>query len=110
MSPRLNPPTYPSSSMYRGEGPTRTSFANRSGSRIPASTPIIATALLQAYGPNGGWAIASYCAFAGIVSALSAWWISTLPGLLVVLVGLGFVLIGDALGERLGVGQESMVL
>jgi peptide/nickel transport system permease protein len=41
---------------------------------------------------------------------LSAWWISTLPGLLVVLVGLGFVLIGDALGERLGVGQESMVL
>jgi MHS family shikimate/dehydroshikimate transporter-like MFS transporter len=41
-------------------------------------TPIIATALLQAYGPNGGWAIASYCAFAGLVSALSAWWISML--------------------------------
>ncbi len=35
---------------------------------------------------------------------LTAWWISTLPGLVVVAVGLGFVLIGDALGERLGVG------
>ena len=41
-------------------------------------TPIIATALLQSYGPNGGWAIASYCVFAGIVSALSALWISAL--------------------------------
>ena len=41
-------------------------------------TPIIATALMQAYGPNGGWAIAWYCVFAGIVSALSAWWINVL--------------------------------
>jgi MFS transporter, MHS family, shikimate and dehydroshikimate transport protein len=41
-------------------------------------TPIIATAMLQAYGPNGGWAIAFYCAFAGLVSALSAMWISRL--------------------------------
>jgi MFS family permease len=41
-------------------------------------TPIIATALIQEYGPNGGWAIASYCAFAGIVSALSARWINRL--------------------------------
>jgi MHS family shikimate/dehydroshikimate transporter-like MFS transporter len=41
-------------------------------------TPIIATALMQSYGPNGGWAIASYCVFAGIVSALSALWISML--------------------------------
>ena len=41
-------------------------------------TPIIATALLQSYGPNGGWAIAAYCVFAGIVSALSALWISVL--------------------------------
>jgi MFS family permease len=41
-------------------------------------TPIIATALLQEYGPNGGWAIASYCTFAGIVSALSALWINLL--------------------------------
>jgi metabolite-proton symporter len=41
-------------------------------------TPIIATALIQAYGPNGGWAIASYCVFAGIVSALSALWINAL--------------------------------
>ncbi|WP_022721150.1 MFS transporter [Rhodopseudomonas sp. B29] len=41
-------------------------------------TPIIATALMQAYGPNGGWAIACYAAFAGLVSALSAWWIASL--------------------------------
>lgn len=41
---------------------------------------------------------------------LTAWWISTLPGLVVVIVGLGFVLIGDALGERLGVGRETVVL
>jgi metabolite-proton symporter len=41
-------------------------------------TPIIATALIQAYGPNGGWAIAAYCAFAGLVSALSAMWIASL--------------------------------
>jgi MHS family shikimate/dehydroshikimate transporter-like MFS transporter len=33
---------------------------------------------MQSYGPNGGWAIASYCVFAGIVSALSALWISML--------------------------------
>jgi peptide/nickel transport system permease protein len=39
---------------------------------------------------------------------LSAWWISALPGLVVVVVGLGFVLIGDALGERLGVRLESV--
>lgn len=41
-------------------------------------TPIIAAALLQTYGANGGWAIASYCVFAGIVSALSALWIGLL--------------------------------
>jgi peptide/nickel transport system permease protein len=41
---------------------------------------------------------------------LSAWWISTLPGILVVLVGLGLTFIGDALGERLGVNQDAMVL
>ena len=41
-------------------------------------TPIIATALIQAYGGSGGWAIACYCAFAGIVSALSALWINSL--------------------------------
>jgi len=41
-------------------------------------TPIIATALLQSYGPNAGWAIACYVAFAGVVSALSAWWINSL--------------------------------
>jgi peptide/nickel transport system permease protein len=39
---------------------------------------------------------------------LSAWWISTLPGLVVVFVGLGFVLVGDALGERLGVSQQGL--
>jgi len=41
-------------------------------------TPIIATALVQTYGINGGWAIALYCTFAGAVSALSALWIKGL--------------------------------
>ncbi|HTD00492.1 MAG TPA: MFS transporter [Bradyrhizobium sp.] len=41
-------------------------------------TPIIATALVQTYGINGGWAIALYCVFAGAVSALSALWIKSL--------------------------------
>ncbi|MBI3699828.1 MAG: MHS family MFS transporter [Afipia sp.] len=41
-------------------------------------TPIIATALVQAYAPNGGWAVAGYCVFAGVVSALSAMWIKRL--------------------------------
>jgi MFS family permease len=41
-------------------------------------TPIIATALVQAYAPNGGWAVAGYCVFAGIVSSLSALWIASL--------------------------------
>jgi peptide/nickel transport system permease protein len=39
---------------------------------------------------------------------LSAWWISTLPGLVVVMIGIGFVLMGDALGERLGVQLETV--
>jgi peptide/nickel transport system permease protein len=33
---------------------------------------------------------------------LEAWWISTLPGLAVVLVGICFALIGDALADLLG--------
>ena len=33
---------------------------------------------------------------------LSAWWIATLPGLAIVITGIGFSLIGDALSERLG--------
>lgn len=33
----------------------------------------------------------------------TAWWISTLPGLFIVLVGAGFSLIGDGLADRLGV-------
>jgi metabolite-proton symporter len=41
-------------------------------------TPIIAAALVQAYAPNGGWAVAWYCVFAGIVSAIGAVWISRL--------------------------------
>jgi peptide/nickel transport system permease protein len=32
----------------------------------------------------------------------TAWWITALPGLVVVVAGLGFSLIGDAVGERLG--------
>jgi peptide/nickel transport system permease protein len=34
---------------------------------------------------------------------LTAWWISTLPGLFVVIVGIGFSLAGDGLAERLRV-------
>jgi peptide/nickel transport system permease protein len=33
---------------------------------------------------------------------LTAWWISTLPGLVIVLVGIGFCQIGDGLADRLG--------
>jgi peptide/nickel transport system permease protein len=33
---------------------------------------------------------------------LSAWWIATLPGLVIVITGVGFSLIGDALSDRLG--------
>lgn len=33
---------------------------------------------------------------------LQAWWLSTLPGLVIVLAGIGFSLIGDGLTERLG--------
>jgi MHS family shikimate/dehydroshikimate transporter-like MFS transporter len=40
-------------------------------------TPIIATALVQVHG-DGGWAIALYCVFAGVVSSLSAIWIAAL--------------------------------
>ncbi len=32
----------------------------------------------------------------------TAWWISTLPGLVIVVVGVGFSLIGDGLADRLG--------
>jgi peptide/nickel transport system permease protein len=32
----------------------------------------------------------------------TAWWISTIPGIVVVLVGVGFALIGDGLADRLG--------
>jgi peptide/nickel transport system permease protein len=39
---------------------------------------------------------------------LSAWWITTLPGIVLMIVGLGFTLIGDALGERLGTRGELM--
>jgi peptide/nickel transport system permease protein len=33
---------------------------------------------------------------------LTAWWIATLPGLVIVLVGVGFSLIGDGIADRLG--------
>lgn len=32
----------------------------------------------------------------------SAWWVATLPGLVIVLVGIGFSLIGDGVGDRYG--------
>ncbi len=37
---------------------------------------------------------------------LTAWWISTLPGLVVVIVGVGLVLIGDGLADRFRVGAN----
>jgi peptide/nickel transport system permease protein len=33
---------------------------------------------------------------------LTAWWVATLPGLVIVLVGVGFSLIGDGIADRLG--------
>ena len=33
---------------------------------------------------------------------LTAWWVSTLPGLVIVLVGIGFSLIGDGIADRMG--------
>jgi peptide/nickel transport system permease protein len=40
----------------------------------------------------------------GQKNLFTAWWISTLPGLVVVLTGVGFSLIGDGLADRLGTG------
>jgi len=37
---------------------------------------------------------------------LTAWWISTLPGIAIVLAGVGFSLIGDGLADRLGQGRR----
>jgi len=33
---------------------------------------------------------------------LNAWWIATLPGVMLILVGTGFSLVGDGLADRLG--------
>ncbi len=33
---------------------------------------------------------------------LTAWWVATMPGLVIVLVGMGFSLIGDGIADRLG--------
>ena len=35
---------------------------------------------------------------------LTAWWVSTMPGLVIVLVGVGFSLIGDGIADRFGQG------
>jgi peptide/nickel transport system permease protein len=35
----------------------------------------------------------------------NAWWITTFPGLAIVLLALGFSLLADGLGERLGVRE-----
>ncbi|MGC2174217.1 MAG: ABC transporter permease [Acidimicrobiales bacterium] len=47
--------------------------------------------------PEWGSIVAS-----GQTIMFSAWWISTLPGLVIVLVGVGFSLIGDGVGDRFG--------
>jgi peptide/nickel transport system permease protein len=39
---------------------------------------------------------------------LDAWWISTLPGLVVVMLGTGFMLIGDVIAERLGMSFRKL--
>jgi peptide/nickel transport system permease protein len=33
---------------------------------------------------------------------LQAWWVATLPGLVIVVLGVSFSMIGDGLGDRLG--------
>jgi peptide/nickel transport system permease protein len=40
---------------------------------------------------------------------LQAWWISTLPGVVVVITGAGLSLIGDGLAHRLGERQHSLL-
>jgi peptide/nickel transport system permease protein len=40
---------------------------------------------------------------------LQAWWISTLPGVVVVITGTGLSLIGDGLAHRLGERQRSLL-
>jgi peptide/nickel transport system permease protein len=42
----------------------------------------------------------------GQLFLLTAWWISTLPGIVIVLSGVGFSLIGDGLADRLGQGRR----
>jgi peptide/nickel transport system permease protein len=37
---------------------------------------------------------------------LTAWWITTLPGVVVIVVGIGFSLVGDGLAELLGVRRR----
>ena len=37
---------------------------------------------------------------------LTAWWISTLPGFVIVFAGVGFSLIGDGLADRLAEGRR----
>jgi peptide/nickel transport system permease protein len=38
---------------------------------------------------------------------LTGWWITTLPGLVVVLLGVGFSLVGEAVADRLSVAQAT---
>jgi peptide/nickel transport system permease protein len=40
---------------------------------------------------------------------LTAWWISTLPGVVIVIAGVGFSLVGDGLADRLGRGRRGHV-
>jgi len=54
--------------------------------------------------PEWGAMIAEGCDF-----ILDAWWICTLPGLVVVLTGTGLSLVGDGLARRLGHSRKSLM-
>jgi peptide/nickel transport system permease protein len=55
---------------------------------------------VQPPAPEWGALIAS-----GETFLFEAWWLSTMPGLVVVLVGVGFVLVGEWFSEHFGTGD-----
>ena len=57
---------------------------------------------LGAQPPSAEWGL---MVFEGQTFLLTGWWVSTLPGLVIVLAGVGFSLLGDGLADRLGQGR-----